>query len=56
MLVVQKHKNEWFALIIVAYNEDEDIIEIDEYNQIWNIKILKNLIPLLLCQTGGILT
>ena len=46
-LVIQKYKNEWFVLIIVAYNEGDDIIEIDEYHQRLNNEIQKN--PYLFC-------
>ena len=55
-LVIQKYKNEWFALTFVAYDEVDDTIEIDEYHQRWNNEMPKNLIPLLLSQTGGSLT
>ena len=56
MLVAQKCKNKWFALIVVAYDEVDDTIEINEYHQRWNIKIAQNPITLLLCQTGRSLT
>ena len=55
-LVIQKYKNEWFSLTVVAYDEVDDTIEIDEYHQRWNNKMPRNPIPLLLCQTGGSLT
>ena len=31
-LVTQKYKNEWFTLTVVAYDEVDDTIKIDEYH------------------------
>ena len=54
--VIQTYNNEWFFLAIVAYDEVDDTIEINEYHQRWNNEIPKNLLPLLLCQIGKNLT
>ena len=51
--VTHKYKNEYFVLAVIAYDEVDNIIEINEHHQRWNNKVPKNLIPLLLCQIGG---
>ena len=55
-LVIQRYKNEQFSLTIVAYNEVDDTIEIDEYHQGQNNEMPRNPILLLLCQIYGNLT
>ena len=50
--VTQKYKNECFVLVIVAYDEVDNIIKIVEHRKRWNNEMPKNLIPLLLCQIG----